>query len=58
MGKWVTDEDINRLRDKALATGNRKLVEECNLALSLPAGFDREMWRQHCAAIIATERKP
>lgn len=48
----ITDEQINRIRDLALATGDGRLVQECNLALDLPTGFDREQWRAKCAAIL------
>ena len=49
----ITDEQINRLRDLALVTGNTILVQECNLALGLPTGFDRDMWRARCAQILS-----
>ncbi len=48
----ITDEQINRIRDLALATGDKRLVQKCNLALDLPTGFDRDQWRAHIAEIL------
>jgi hypothetical protein len=57
MKRTITDKQIRQLRDEMARLGDedkpaRRLVQECNLALNLPRGFDRDMWRAHCAEII------
>ena len=53
----ITNAQIRALRDEMKRLGKedkpaRRLVQECNLALNLPRGFDRDMWRAHCAEVL------
>jgi hypothetical protein len=53
----ITDAQIRELRNEMKRLGDedkpaRRLAQECNLALNLPRGFDRDMWRSHCAKIL------
>jgi len=55
----ITDEQIRKLRSEMECLGDedkpaRRIVQECNLALNLPRGFDRDMWRARCAALLNT----
>lgn len=55
----ITDEQIEELRREMRRLGGagkeaRRTVEECNLALNLPRGFDRDQWRARIARILNT----
>jgi hypothetical protein len=49
MSERLTDEQIRKLRDAAELT-----MEECNLVLNLPSGFDRDQWRAKVSRATAT----